>query len=66
MRALQKINAKPNLGSVLRDIHDSLPARNVSMLTTEDRDELSTKVLDAAHAASLVTSNSILSQLRRL
>ena len=35
------------------------------MLTTEDRDELFTKV-DAAHATSLVTSNSILSQLRRL
>ena len=65
MRALQKINAKPNLGSVLRDIHDSLPARNMSMLTAEDRDELFTKV-DAAHAASLVTSSSILSQLRRL
>ena len=65
MRALQKINAKPNLGSVLKDIQDSLPARNVSMLTAEDRDELFTKV-DAAHAASLVTASSILSQLRRL
>ena len=59
MRALQKINAKPNLGSVLKDIQDSLPARNVSMLTAEDRDELFTKV-DAAHAASLVTASSIL------
>ena len=65
MRALQKVNAKPNLGSVLKDIQDSLPERNVSMLTAEDRDELFTKV-DAAHAASLVTASSILSQLRRL
>ena len=35
------------------------------MLTTEDRSALFSKV-DVAHAASLVTSSSILSQLRRL
>ena len=65
MRALQKVDAKINSANVIGDIRDSLPARNVSMLTTEDRSELFTKV-DADRAAFLVTSSSILSQLRRL
>ena len=65
MKALQKINAKPHLGSVVRDIHNSLPARNMSMLAMEDRAALFSKT-DAAQAASLITSKSVLSRLRRL
>ena len=64
-RALWRVNAKPSLGSALRDAHDSSPARSASTLATEDRVASSSKV-DAAHAASLVASSSALSQLRRL
>ena len=45
--------------SVVRDIHDSLPARSMSMLTMEDKASLFSKT-DAAEAASLVTSKSVL------
>ena len=43
MKALQKINTKSSLGSVVRDVHDSLPTRNMSTLTMEDRASLFSK-----------------------